>query len=98
MRRNFLNVEDMYETRNIRSEEVYIEAKIRSYNAGRGMKHDYMGRRNLARLSDEIMMHKLYVKKKTKKNKRKLMGAKSIRFKYERNQQITNLRQQNVLF
>ena len=50
MRRNFLNVEDMYETRNIRSEEVYIEAKIRTYNAGRGMKHDYMGRRNLARL------------------------------------------------
>ena len=92
----------MYETRNIRSEEVYIEAKIRTYNAGRGMKHDYMGRRNLARLSDEIMMHKLYVKKKTKKktkkNKRKLMGAKSIRFKYERNQQITNLRQQNVSF
>ena len=43
-------------------------------------------------------MHKLYVKKKTKKNKRKLMGAKSIRFKYERNQLITNLRQQNVLF
>ena len=36
--------------------------------------------------------------KKTKKNKRKLMGAKSIRFKYERNQQITNLLQQNVLF
>ena len=37
-------------------------------------------------------------KKKRKINKRKLMGAKSIRFKYERNQQITNLRQQNVLF
>ena len=43
MRRNFLNVEDMYETRNIRREEVYIEAKIRTYNAGRGMKHEFYG-------------------------------------------------------
>ena len=30
IRRNFLNVEDMYETRNIHREEVYIAAKIRT--------------------------------------------------------------------
>ena len=35
---------------------------------------------------------------KNEKNERKLMGAKSIRLKCERNQQITNSRQQNVSF
>ena len=32
----------MYETRNIRREEVYIAAKI-THNAGRGMKHEFYG-------------------------------------------------------
>ena len=33
----------MYETRNIRREEVYTAAKIGTHNAGRGMKHEFYG-------------------------------------------------------
>ena len=43
MRPNLSNAEEIYETRNIRREEVYIEAKIKTHNAGRGMKHELYG-------------------------------------------------------
>ena len=43
MRRNLPSAEEKYATRNIRKEEVYIEAKINTHNAGRGMKHELYG-------------------------------------------------------
>ena len=43
MRRNLPSAEEIYATRNIRKEEVYIEAKINTHNAGRGMKHELYG-------------------------------------------------------
>ena len=40
MRRNLLNAEEIYEARNIRREKVYIEAKIKTHNARRDVKHE----------------------------------------------------------
>ena len=43
MRRNLPSAKQIYATRNIRKEEVYTEAKIKTHNAGRGMKHELYG-------------------------------------------------------
>ena len=43
MRRNLPSAEEIYATRNFRKEEIYIEAKINTHNAGRGMKHELYG-------------------------------------------------------
>ena len=40
MRPNLSNAEEIYETRNIRREEVYIEAKIKTHNARMDVKHE----------------------------------------------------------
>ena len=43
MRRNLPSAEEIYATQNFRREEDYIEAKINTHNAVRGMKHELYG-------------------------------------------------------
>ena len=40
MRQNLSNAEEICETRNIRREEVFIEAKIKAHNDRRKVKHE----------------------------------------------------------